>query len=141
MEILALPASFTAITGTVPQVAWVLFIATIVWALVYDTQYAMVDREDDLKIGIKSSAILFGEHDRLIIAVLQVLCLLSLYLAGQAFGLGTIYQTSLLLVAALFCYHQYLIRERDPAACFRAFLHNNWVGMTVFFGIALDYAL
>jgi 4-hydroxybenzoate polyprenyltransferase len=136
-----IPMAFAAQLGELPPALWLLYLGNLLWTVIYDTKYAMVDREDDLKIGIKSSAILFGKHDRLIIAVLQVLCLVALYLAGQAFGLGSIYQWSLLLVAALFCYHQYLIRERDPAACFRAFLHNNWVGMTVFFGIALDYAL
>ena len=136
-----IPMAFAAQLGELPPALWLLYLGNLLWTVIYDTKYAMVDREDDLKIGIKSSAILFGSHDRLIIAILQVLCVAALYLAGQAFGLGTIYKLSLLLVAALFCYHQYLIRERDPAACFRAFLHNNWVGMTVFFGIALDYAL
>jgi len=107
--------------------------------MAYDTKYAMVDRDDDIKIGIKSTAILFGEHDRLMVGVLQLLCLVSLYLAGQAFELGLFYNSSLVVAAALFGYHLYLIRDRQPEACFKAFLHNNWVGMAIFAGVALDY--
>ncbi len=99
----------------------------------------MVDRQDDLKIGIKATAILFGQYDRIMIALLQVSSLICLYFAGQAFGLGTYYNASLAVSAALFSYHQYLIRERKPEDCFKAFLHNNWVGMTIFVGVALNY--
>jgi 4-hydroxybenzoate polyprenyltransferase len=99
----------------------------------------MVDREDDLKIGVKSTAILFGESDRLIIAIIQVLLLLALVLAGQAVELGGYYYFGLLLAAALAVYQQYLIREREPKACFNAFLNNNWFGAAVFGGIFLDY--
>jgi 4-hydroxybenzoate polyprenyltransferase len=107
----------------------------------YDTMYAMVDRDDDIPAGIKSTAILFGSYDRAIIAVLQLLCLLSLYLAGQAFALGLYFNLSLVAAAILFGYHQYLIRNRDSGPCFRAFLHNNWVGVVIFVGIVLHYGI
>ncbi len=135
----AVPMAFAAQTGGVPKVGWLLFVATILWATAYDTMYAMVDREDDLKIGVKSTAILFGESDRLIIAIIQVLLLLALVLAGQAVELGGYYYFGLLLAAALAVYQQYLIREREPKACFHAFLNNNWFGAAVFGGIFLDY--
>jgi len=135
----AVPMAFAAQTGGVPREAWLLFVATVLWATAYDTMYGMVDREDDLKIGVKSTAILFGEADRAIIAIVQVLLLLALLLAGQAAGLGGYYYFGLLLAAALAVYQQYLIREREPQACFRAFLNNNWFGAAVFAGILLDY--
>ena len=100
----------------------------------------MADREDDLLIGIKSTAIQFGDHDRLVIGCLQASCLLVLYVAGTAFDLGLTYKLSLLVVAALFAYHQYLIRAQCPDDCFRAFLHNKWVGLVIFVGIAVHYA-
>jgi len=135
----AVPMAFAAQTGEVPRVAWLLFVATILWATAYDTMYGMVDREDDLKIGVKSTAILFGESDRLIIAIIQAVLLLALVLAGQAAGLGVYYYFGLLLATTLLVYQQYLIRERRPAACFKAFLNNNWFGAAVFGGIVLDY--
>jgi len=135
----AVPMAFAAQTGEVPRVAWLLFVATILWATAYDTMYGMVDREDDLKIGVKSTAILFGESDRLIIAIIQSVLLLALVLAGQAAGLGVYYYFGLLLATTLLVYQQYLIRERRPAACFKAFLNNNWFGAAVFGGIVLDY--
>ena len=135
----AIPMAFAAETGGLPREAWLLFVANILWATVYDTMYGMVDREDDLKIGVKSTAILFGEADRQIIAVLQVLVLVALLMAGEAAGLGGYYHFGLLLAAALAVYQQYLIREREPQACFRAFLNNNWFGAAVFGGILLDY--
>ncbi|MCG6864788.1 MAG: 4-hydroxybenzoate octaprenyltransferase, partial [Thiogranum sp.] len=127
----AVPMAFAAQTGEVPRVAWLLFVATILWATAYDTMYGMVDREDDLKIGVKSTAILFGESDRLIIAIIQAVLLLALVFAGQAAGLGVYYYFGLLLATALLVYQQYLIRERRPAACFKAFLNNNWFGAAV----------
>ena len=135
----AVPMAFAAQTGEVPRVAWLLFVATILWATAYDTMYGMVDREDDLKIGVKSTAILFGESDRLIIAIIQAVLLLALVFAGQAAGLGVYYYFGLLLATALLVYQQYLIRERRPAACFKAFLNNNWFGAAVFGGLVLDY--
>lgn len=137
----AVPMAFIAITGAVPPFAWVLFGATVVWALVYDTQYAMVDRDDDLKVGIKSTAILFGQYDRLIIGLLQILLLIMLAYVGYLAGLGGLYFVALAVAAALAAHHQYLIHNREPAACFRAFLDNNYFGMVVFLGLLADYAL
>jgi len=135
----AVPMAFAAQTGAVPKVAWLLFVATVLWATAYDTIYGMVDREDDLKIGVKSTAILFGEADRAIIATIQILLLAALLMVGQAADLGGYYYFGILLAAALALYQQYLIRERDPGACFQAFLNNNWFGAAVFSGIVLDY--
>lgn len=135
----AVPMAFAAQTGEVPRIAWLLYVATVLWATAYDTMYAMVDREDDRKIGIKSTAILFGDADRMIIAIIQFLLLGALLLAGQAAGLGDYYNFGLLLAAALALYQQYLIRDGEPKACFQAFLNNNWFGAVVFAGIVLDY--
>lgn len=135
----AVPMAFAAQTGELPREAWLLFVANVLWATVYDTMYGMVDREDDLKIGVKSTAILFGEADRAIIAIIQVLLLVALAMAGQAAELGGYYYFGLLLAASLAVYQQYLIREREPQACFKAFLNNNWFGAAVFGGILLHY--
>ena len=135
----AVPMAFAAQTGDVPRVAWLLFIATILWATAYDTMYGMVDREDDLKIGVKSTAILFGESDKAMIGLFQVLLFASLLLVGSEAGLHSYYYLGLLLAAGLAVYQQYLIRDRDPALCFKAFLNNNWFGALVFAGIALEY--
>ncbi|QGU32280.1 4-hydroxybenzoate octaprenyltransferase [Thermochromatium tepidum] len=137
----AIPMAFTAVTGSIPFHAWVLFVATLIWALIYDTQYAMVDREDDLKIGIKSTAILFGRWDRLAIGLLQLLMLGLLVWIGEVTGRGVFYQIGLLAAAALAVYQQYLIRQRDPSLCFQAFLNNNYFGMVIFIGLVFDYAL
>ena len=137
----SIPMAFAAQRGELPPALWLLFTGNLLWTVVYDTKYAMVDRRDDLQVGIKSSAILFGESDRVVIAVLQVLCLAALALAGREFGLQWPYYLSLLVSAGLFGYHLYLIRDRDEAACFRAFTHNSWVGFSVFIGIAASYAL
>ena len=134
-----IPMAFAAQRGYLPAALWLLYAGNLLWTVVYDTKYAMVDRDDDLVVGIKSTAILFGEHDRLIIGILQVLCLLTLYAAGEAFALGSSFQLAMVAVAGLFCYHQYLIRRRDREACFKAFLHNNWVGLVIFLGIVLNY--
>ena len=137
----SIPMAFAAQTGELPEALWLLYLANLLWTVMYDTEYAMVDREDDLKIGIKSTAILFGDLDRAAIAVLQVLTLLSLAFAGNAFSLGLPYYVSLLVVAGLFGWQLWAIRERAPERCFKAFLHNNYVGMAVFIGIATDYLL
>lgn len=137
----AVPMAFAAETGEIPADAWVIFAATAIWALIYDTMYAMVDRDDDLRIGVKSTAILFGQQDRLIIGLLQILMLGLLSQSGQNAGLGTIYQAGLVGAMGFFGYQQWLIRKREKAFCFQAFLNNNWFGATVFAGIALDYAL
>ena len=135
----AVPMAFAAQRDALPPALWLLFTGNLLWTVVYDTKYAMVDRRDDLNVGIKSTAILFGESDRGIIAVLQVLCLAALALAGRQFGLAWPFYLSLLVAAGLFLYHLYLIRDRDEAACFKAFLHNRWVGLVVFVGIAASY--
>ena len=136
-----IPMAFAAQSGELPAALWLLFLGNLWWIVAYDTKYAMVDRDDDIPAGIKSTAILFGRHDRLAIAVLQLMCLLTLYLAGRAFALGAWFNLALLVCAGLFGYQQYLIRNRERDACFRAFLHNNWVGMAIFAGIALHYGM
>ncbi len=137
----AVPMAYSAITGAVPAQAWWLFTATLVWALIYDTQYAMVDRDDDLKVGIKSTAILFGRHDRLIIGLLQLLLLGLLAWIGDAAGRGGYFQGGLGAAALLALYQQRLIRRRVRKPCFEAFLNNNYFGMAVFVGLVLDFAL
>lgn len=136
----AIPMAFAAQTGSVPKVAWLMFVVNVVWSVVYDTMYAMADREDDLRAGVKSTAILFGEADRVIIGILQGLMLLGLLFLGQQLQLGLPYHLALLVATGLAVYQQFLIRRREPAACFRAFLNNNWVGAVIFLGIALSYA-
>jgi 4-hydroxybenzoate polyprenyltransferase len=136
-----IPMAFAAQTNTLPTGCWLLFIGNVLWTVVYDTKYAMVDRDDDIKIGVKSTAILFGDADRLVIGCLQVMCLLAYYLGGQKFGLGLYFNVGLVVAGLLFGYHQYLIRNQDRDACFRAFKHNNWVGLTIFTAVVLDYAL
>jgi 4-hydroxybenzoate polyprenyltransferase len=138
----AVPMAFAAQTGEFPPpVAWLMFIAAVLWATVYDTFYAMADREDDLRLGVKSSAILFGDADRMITGILQILLLWSLWLVGREAGLGLWYWLGLAGAAGFALYQQYLIVERQPAACFRAFLNNQWFGAAVFAGVFLDYAL
>ncbi len=137
----AVPMVFMAINETITPIAWLLFISAIIWALIYDTQYAMVDREDELKIGVKSTAILFGRYDNLIIGLLQLLMLALLVQVGVMAGLGWVYYLGLLVGAALFVYQQWLTRERQPKACFDAFLNNNLFGMVIFLGLAFDYLL
>ena len=134
-----IPMAFAAQSGTLPPALWLVYIGNLLWTMAYDTAYAMVDREDDLIVGIQSTAIFFGQYDRLAIGVMQLGCLLCLYLAGCAFDLGVYFNVSLTGAAMLFLYQQYLIRERRPDACFKAFLHNNWVGMMLFAGVALSY--
>jgi len=137
----AVPMAFMAIQEGIPGFAWVLFAATVLWALIYDTQYAMVDRDDDLKIGIKSTAILFGRYDRLIVGVLQLLMLSMLAWVGMAAGRGWVYFAGLGAAALLALYQQWLIRDREPQRCFVAFLNNNYFGMAIFLGLVLDYLL
>ena len=137
----SIPMAFAAQTNNVPLVALALYFAVISWVVAYDTFYAMVDREDDIKINVKSTAILFGRYDRIITALLQLIFLALLILIGHQQALGTIYFSSLLIISGLFLYQQYLIKDRSPAACFKAFLNNNFVGMAVFIGIAVDLAI
>jgi 4-hydroxybenzoate polyprenyltransferase len=135
----SIPMAFAAQTGTVPIIAWTLFTANVVWSMVYDTMYAMVDREDDLKLGVKSTAILFRTKDRRIIGRLQALLFALLIAVGILGGLNWIYYLGLFIATWFALYQQYLIREREPADCFRAFLNNNWFGLVVFCGILLSY--
>lgn len=132
------PMAFAASINSVPVTAWLILATNMLWVLVYDTLYAMVDREDDIKAGVKSTAILFGKHDRLIIGVIQILFIAALWGMGRRLDFGVAYQTSLLVAAALMAYQQVLIRERAPARCFRAFNNNNWVGIAILAGIALS---
>ncbi|TDO06042.1 MULTISPECIES: 4-hydroxybenzoate octaprenyltransferase [Halomonas] len=134
----AIPMAFAAVQGALPPVAWLLFAANVAWTVVYDTEYAMVDRDDDLKIGIKSTAVLFGRADRLMIGLLQGLTLALLAWAGWRLALGGFFWLGLAAMAATFVHQQWLIRERDRDRCFQAFLNNHWSGLLVFAGIALS---
>lgn len=136
-----MPMAFTAETGELPAAAWLLLLANVIWTVAYDTYYAMADREDDLKIGVKSTAILFGDADRVIILGLQGLALLCLLLAGARFELGLYFYLGLAVAAACFAWQFHMTRGREPQICFRAFLHNHWAGLAIFIGIVLDYAL
>lgn len=129
--------AFSAATNSIPPAAYLLFIANCLWTTAYDTQYAMVDREYDLKIGVKSTAVLFGDSDTLIIGLLQGLVILAWWLAGARFELGWPYFAAVIAAALLFVYHQTLIRDRLPEPCFAAFLHNRWVGLVVFLGVVV----
>lgn len=136
-----MPMAFTAETGSVPAAAWLLYIANLLWTVGYDTYYAMTDREDDLKVGVKSTAILFGDADRVIILTLQGLALVCLLLAGSHFELGSWFHLGLSAAAACFVWEFWYTRNRDPQRCFKAFLHNHWAGLAIFIGIVLNYAL
>ncbi|MGH8246842.1 MAG: 4-hydroxybenzoate octaprenyltransferase [Gammaproteobacteria bacterium] len=134
-----IPMAFAAQSNSVPQMAWILFIANILWVVVFDSIYAMVDREDDLRIGIKSTAILFDDADRHIIGIIQGMFIVVLIILGRQLELGMFFNCALLAAVALIVYHQILIRKRAREDCFRAFLSNNWLGLIIFVGIALDY--
>jgi len=136
----SVPMAFTAVTGEMPPlIAWLLFAVTMLWTTTYDTMYGMVDREDDLKIGVKSTAILFADKDKLIIGILQALTIVLLLIIGVLASRGWIYFAGVAVATGLFVYQQRLIKERKPKQCFTAFLNNNWLGMAVFTGLALDY--
>jgi 4-hydroxybenzoate polyprenyltransferase len=135
-----IPMAFAAVQNTVPMTAWILLIANIFWAIAYDTQYAMVDREDDLKIGIRTSAITFGNYDVMAIMLCYVFSLGLIAVVGAQQGLGRWFFAGITLASACAVYHFFLIRGRDRMRCFAAFRHNNWLGAAVFAGIALDYA-
>ena len=136
----SIPMAFTAITNDFPpQVAWLLFTAAIIWTTAYDTLYAMVDREDDIKIGVKSTAILFGPMDKTAVGMLQALVVLCLLLVGINAELSWIYYVGIALASVFFIYQQMLIRHRLPDRCFYAFLNNNYFGMVVFLGIFVHY--
>jgi 4-hydroxybenzoate polyprenyltransferase len=131
--------AFAAQTGALPRVAWVLYVAAVLWAAIYDTIYAMVDREDDLKIGVRSSAILFADMDRFLIGVMQVMMVYALTLVGHNMEFGDWYYAGVTAAALLFLWQQWLIRRREPAGCLRAFLNNQYVGLVIFVGILLQY--
>lgn len=131
--------AFSETQGQIPLVAWLLFTANLCWTVAYDTMYAMVDRDDDIKIGVKSTAILFGENDKRIIGFLQLTTLALLWTVGDILAFGWPYQLCLIVVAGLFSYQQLLIVNRNRDACFQAFLHNHWVGLIVFVGISIEY--
>ncbi|GAB3529336.1 MULTISPECIES: 4-hydroxybenzoate octaprenyltransferase [Photobacterium] len=137
----SIPMAYAAQAGELPVVAWLLFVANILWTVAYDTQYAMVDRDDDLKVGIKSTAILFGRSDKIIVGLLQLGALVLLIAIGAMMGLHQLYYWFLLLAAGLFVYQQMLIRERERDPCFKAFLNNNYVGMLVCIGIGAGVSL
>jgi 4-hydroxybenzoate polyprenyltransferase len=133
------PMAFAAQTGVVPGAAWLVFVANIFWAVAYDTMYAMVDRDDDVKVGVKSTAILFGRYDRAMVGIAQLLTLALLVWAGAVLERGTYYYLLLAGAAGFALYQQWLIRARQPQQCFRAFLNNAWFGAAVFTGLVLDY--
>ncbi|SDL56072.1 4-hydroxybenzoate polyprenyltransferase [Franzmannia pantelleriensis] len=133
----AIPMAFGAVLGHVPPEAWLLFAANVAWTVAYDTQYAMVDRDDDLKIGIKSTAVLFGRADKLIIGLLQLVTLGLLGWVGLRLALGAFYWLGLAAMAAIFVYQQWLIHDRSRERCFQAFLNNHWAGLVLFAGLAL----
>ena len=135
----SVPMAFAAQTGELPRVGWVLYIAAVIWAAMYDTLYAMVDRDDDLKIGVKSIAVLFADMDRLLIGAMQAMMLGALYLVGRNMHFASAYLGGLAAAAVLFLWQQWLIRRREPAACLRAFHNNQYVGLAVFVGILLEY--
>ncbi len=135
----AIPMAYAAVTGALPLVCWLLFFGNVLWSVIYDTQYAMVDREDDLKIGVKSTAILFGARDKQIIGYLQLALLIILIGIGLLTGRGWIYYLGLFVAAWLALYQQFLIRDRKPEDCFKAFLNNNAFGLVIFCGLLLDY--
>ncbi len=133
------PMAFAAQLGHVPHEGWLLFVVTIIWVVIYDTEYAMVDRDDDLRLGVKSTAVLFGDLDRIFIGGLQLMFLVGLLLVGQSAELGPEYLAGLVPAGALMLYQQYLIKDRDPQRSFSAFLNNAWAGGFVFVGILFAY--
>mgnify|MGYP005818961343 FL=1 len=137
----AIPMAFAAETGSVPEIAWLLFTTNLLWTVAYDTEYAMCDREDDLKVGIKSTAILFGDLDKVMVGALQVLTLVALWVLGQRLGFTWPWYLGLAGMAAGFAHQQWRIRYREPWPCFHAFLSNHWAGASVFAGLYFQYLL
>ncbi|HEY3731398.1 MAG TPA: 4-hydroxybenzoate octaprenyltransferase [Steroidobacteraceae bacterium] len=135
----AVPMAFAATQGGVPRVGWLLLVATILWAGVYDTMYAMIDRDDDLRVGVRSSAILFADLDRFVVGVMQIMVLFALLLVGRTQHFGDAYHAGLIAGGCCFLWQQWLIRNRDPDACLRAFENNNYFGVAVFAGVLLQY--
>ena len=138
---MGVPMAFSAQTGTVPASAGWIFLATILWTLIYDTFYAMADREEDLKIGVKSTAILFAKYDQIFITLLQILLMLVFIKIGNLFDLGAFYDISLIIILIFMIYHQLLIKKGKKSAYFKAFINNHYIGMTLFSGIFLSIAI
>jgi len=138
---MSVPMAFSAQTGTVPASAGWIFLATVLWTLIYDTLYAMADRDEDLKIGVKSTAILFAKYDQIFITLLQVLLMIVFIKIGNLFDLGAFYDISLIIILLFMIYHQFLIKKRQKTDYFKAFINNHFIGMTVFFGIFLSVAI
>lgn len=134
-----IPMAYAAITNSLPPAAWLLFLGNVLWSVIYDTQYAMVDREDDRKIGVKSTALWFGDRDKRIIGYLQAALLVLLVAVGLLAGRGWPFYLGLFAAAWFALYQQYLIRDRAPEACFKAFLNNNGFGLVIFCGLLLDF--
>jgi 4-hydroxybenzoate polyprenyltransferase len=137
----SIPMAFAAIDRQIDPVAWWMYLLTISWIVAYDTMYAMVDREDDLKIGVKSTAIIFGKADKLIILLLQLITLIGLAILGSYLEMGSIYYLGILAALGFTLYQQWLIKDRDRTKCFQAFLNNNWFGMSIFIGIFVNYLM
>lgn len=135
----SIPMAFAAVGESLPAECWLLFAVNIIWSVIYDTQYAMVDRNDDLKIGVKSTAILFGRFDKIIIGILQLVMILMLLWIGMMVNLSGIFYWSLLLAGALFVYQQRLMADRERDPCFQAFMNNNYVGFILFLGMLVSY--
>jgi 4-hydroxybenzoate polyprenyltransferase len=138
---MSVPMAFSAQTGTVPTSAGWIFLATVLWTLIYDTLYAMADRDEDLKIGVKSTAILFAKYDQIFITLLQVLLMIVFIKIGNLFDLGAFFDISLIIILLFMIYHQFLIKKRQKMDYFKAFINNHFIGMTVFFGIFLSIAI
>jgi len=138
---MSVPMAFSAQTGTVPASAGWIFLATVLWTLIYDTLYAMADRDEDLKIGVKSTAILFAKYDQIFITLLQILLMIVFIKIGNLFDLGAFYDISLIIILLFMIYHQFLIKKRQKTDYFKAFINNHFIGMTVFFGIFLSIAI
>jgi len=138
---MSVPMAFSAQTGTVPTSAGWIFLATVLWTLIYDTLYAMADRDEDLKIGVKSTAILFAKYDQIFITLLQILLMIVFIKIGNLFDLGTFFDISLIIILLFMIYHQFLIKKRQKMDYFKAFINNHFIGMTVFFGIFLSIAI
>jgi len=138
---MSVPMAFSAQTGTVPASAGWIFLATVLWTLIYDTLYAMADRDEDLKIGVKSTAILFAKYDQIFITLLQILLMIVFIKIGNLFDLGSFYDISLIIILFIMIYHQFLIKKRQKMDYFKAFINNHFIGMTVFFGIFLSIAI
>lgn len=138
----AIPMAYTALNNSLPDLSnWLVFLTAVIWTTAYDTMYGMADREDDLKLGLKSTAILFGDNDKTIVGLMQLSVIVLLAMVGALNSLGGFFYLSVITASVFFVYQQYLIRHRDRKLCFQAFLNNNWFGMVVFIGLALDYLL